>query len=519
MNKLILTGFMGTGKSTLAHLLGEAMGIKHVDTDALIVQAAEMNVLEIFMRFGEAGFRAWEAGILRELMSDPEPMVISGGGGLFLDPNNRKLAAGTTIICLTATPEVILERLQQTSDRPLLRVEDPLTEIKTLLLARHPVYSQFRWQVDTSDKMPIEVIDDIQAIWRRDQRLREKQACVITPEGFYPILFQRGALQNLPEILDVHGFWGHRLIIGTDERVAGLYGDQILSQLENAALVTMPAGESFKNLQTVSTIYEELARLGMDRNGVVIALGGGVVGDTFGYAAATYLRGLRFVQIPTTLLSMVDSSVGGKVGVDVPMGKNLVGAFKQPNLVIIDPDVLDSLPAEEHTSGMAEVIKHGLLSGNRRLLDLDFPMDERLREAVQVKIDVVQRDPYERGERAHLNLGHTFAHAIERASMYQWRHGDAVGLGLIAAARLSHKLGLLNESDQLLVEDVVSRAGLPTSIGFLYPDLIWDAMGTDKKWRDGQSHFVILRGIGQPDVVKNVSRQTVIEVLESLRDE
>ncbi len=519
MNKLILTGFMGTGKSTLAHHLGEKMGIKHVDTDALVVQATGMNVIEIFRRFGETGFRAWEAGILRELMADPEPMVISGGGGLFLDPNNRKLVAGATVICLNARPDVILERLIETTDRPLLRVEDPLAEIKRLLLARQPVYSQFRWQVDTSEQTPAELINHVQAIWERDQRLRSNEVSVITPEGFYPILFQRGALQTLKEILDVHGCWGHRLIVGTDEHVADLYGQRVLRQLENAALVKMPAGESAKNLNTVGMIYDELARLGMDRNGVIIALGGGVVGDTFGYVAATYLRGVRFVQIPTTLLAMVDSSVGGKVGVDVPMGKNLIGAFKQPNLVIIDPDVLNSLPQEEHISGMAEVIKHGLLSGNQHLLDLSLPMNVRLRDAVQVKIDIVQRDPYEQGERAYLNLGHTFAHAIERASMYQWRHGDAVGVGLIAAARLSQKLGFLDADERGQIENVVERAGLPVSIGYLNPHLIWDAMGTDKKWRDGQSQFVVLRGIGQPDIARNVSREMIIEVLESLRDD
>ncbi len=519
MNKLILTGFMGTGKTTLAQLLSIATGIQAVDTDVLISQAVGMTIPEIFERFGEAGFRAWETAILQQIMAKPDPLIVSGGGGLFLHADNRKLAAGATIICLTASPEAIFDRLKATSDRPLLHVEDPLAEIKRLLLERKPIYRQFRWQVDTTQHTPEELVPQIQAIWQRDQQLRQHEVCVVTPEGFYPILFQRGALRTLQEILDVHGFWGHRLIVGTDDRVADLYGERVLSQLENAALVTMPSGESYKNLSTVNTIYEELARLGLDRNGVILALGGGVVGDTFGYVAATYLRGVRFVQIPTTLLAMVDSSVGGKVGVDVPMGKNLIGAFKQPNLVIIDPDVLNSLPAEEHTAGMAEVIKHGLLSGDRRLLDLTLPMETRLRAAVQVKIDIVQRDPYEQGERAYLNLGHTFAHAIERASMYQWRHGDAVGVGLIAAARLSHALGLLSDDDRTLIEDVVSRAGLPTSIGYLYPQVIWDAMGTDKKWRDGQSHFIVLKGIGQPSIVKNVPRDTVIMVLESLRNE
>lgn len=518
MNKLILTGFMGTGKTTLAPLIAQKIGVRFVDTDAVIVERTDMTVPAIFAQLGEAGFRAWEASIFQELMARDEPMVISVGGGLLLSAANRQAAIGAAIVNLFARPEVILDRLHGVDDRPLLQVEEPLAEIRRLLLMRQPIYRQFRWQVDTSDRSLEDIVEDVADIWYREEKLGVNKVHVSTPEGFYPILFQRGALQTLREIFDVHGFWGNRLIIGTDERVADLYGHRILRQLENASLVTMPVGESAKNLDTVENVYNELARLGMDRGGVMIALGGGVVGDTFGYVAASYLRGLRFVQIPTTLLAMVDSSVGGKVGVDIPMGKNLVGAFKQPSLVIIDPDVLNSLPPEEHTAGMAEVIKHGLLSGNEHLLDLSLPMNVRLRDAVQVKIDIVQRDPYEQGERAYLNLGHTFAHAIERASMYQWRHGDAVGVGLVAAARLSQKLGLLDADERGMVEDVVKRAGLPTSIGYLQPSLIYDAMGTDKKWRDGRSHFVILRGIGQPDVVRDVPREMVIEILEGMYD-
>ena len=519
MNKLVLTGFMGTGKTTIARLITEKTNIPLIDTDTIITERTGKSIPQLFSEQGEAAFRAWEAAIAAELGADDVEAIVSTGGGLLLKTDNQRALAADTIVCLKATPQTIFSRLQNDDDeRPLLQVDDPLAKIEELLNQRKMQYRRFRWQVDTTDRDPDDIADEIIAIWRRTQAVRAHEMRVQTPDGFYPILEQHGAIKNLAEILDVYGLNAQKLVIGTDDNVGRLLGDVLCEQLPNAQIVMMRAGETAKNLATVSEIYGEFARLGVDRNTVIIALGGGVVGDTFGYAAATYLRGLRFVQMPTSLLAMVDSSVGGKVGVDVPMGKNLVGAFKQPDLVIIDPATLTTLPVEETRAGMAEVIKHGLLANKPELLGNLNAVAEKIRTAVQVKIDVVQRDPFEQAERAYLNLGHTFGHAIERVSMYQWRHGDAVAVGLVAAARLSEKLGLLEAAIAEQIEVIVAEAGLPTSYRNLDPHAIWEAMHTDKKWRDGRSYFVVLHGLGQPNSVRDVSKDDVIDILEGLRD-
>lgn len=335
----------------------------------------------------------------------------------------------------------------------------------------------------------------------------------------YPIIIERGLLKNLGQRVAEFGLDGHVSVL-TNTTVAQLYGQELLSQLSNAHLATMQDGEQYKNLGAVRHFYDEMLANGADRGTTVLALGGGVVGDTAGFVAASYMRGVRLVQMPTTLLSMVDSSVGGKVGVDMPQGKNLVGAFKQPEMVLIDPDVLDSLPPEQWRAGMAEVIKHGFLADERLLNPALFAPKhaaELVARAVQVKIDVVQQDPFEKGIRMHLNLGHTFGHAIEQLTQYAWLHGDAVGVGLLAAAKLSHELGLCSADLVAQVDTILAEIGLPRSIGMLDPEAIYDAMATDKKWKNGVSRFILLHGMNQPTIVHGIERARVVDVLQSLR--
>lgn len=338
---------------------------------------------------------------------------------------------------------------------------------------------------------------------------------VKSPDGQYPIHIGAGIRQQIVEYVGTQ-----RAVIISNTTVAPLYGEAMRVSLPHSAVITMQDGEQHKTLSTVAGFYGQLVRAGLDRGGVIIALGGGVVGDCAGFAAATYLRGVRLIQVPTSLLAMVDSSVGGKVGVDLPEGKNLVGAFKQPHVVLIDPEVLTTLPPKEWRCGMAEAIKHGLLA-DHGLLDPNIYHPDKAADlvvrAVQVKVDVVQRDPFEAGERAHLNLGHTFAHAIEQVSGYAWAHGEAVAVGLVAAARLSHKLGLCSEDIPTLVEDLLTETGLPTRMGDLSSDALWAAMHTDKKWASGLSRFVLLRGFQQPCIIEGIEKSAVFEVLEGLR--
>lgn len=338
---------------------------------------------------------------------------------------------------------------------------------------------------------------------------------VNTPDGSYQIHIERGARIRLPELLG-----SRRAVIVSNPTVAVLHGEAMGAAVSNSTLVEMPDGEQYKTLETVAQLYRNFVTAGLDRAGAVIAFGGGVIGDTAGFAAASYMRGVSLIQVPTTLLSMVDSSVGGKVGVDLPEGKNLVGAFKQPEAVLIDPNYLSTLPPKEWRCGMAEVIKHGLLA-DPALLDPELWTLERSEElitrAVQVKIDVVEQDPYEKGIRAHLNLGHTFAHSVENVSHYAWSHGEAVGIGLVAAGKLSHRLGLCSADLPVLIEDIVAELGLPTRLGGLNTNALWAAMATDKKWQAGKSRFILLKGVQQPEIVDGVSREDVMAVLNEVQ--
>jgi shikimate kinase/3-dehydroquinate synthase len=280
----------------------------------------------------------------------------------------------------------------------------------------------------------------------------------------------------------------------------------------------MPAGEAHKTLDTVSDLYAQFLAAGLDRSGLVVALGGGVVGDVVGFAAATYMRGLPVVQIPTTLLAMVDSSVGGKTGVDLPAGKNLVGAFKQPKLVAIDPKVLATLLPADFRAGLAEVAKAGVIGSPAlfsRLEDGRTDLSWIIREAVAVKIDVVEADPYEGGRRAVLNLGHTFAHAFERLSDYRLRHGEAVAMGVAAAARLAVDLGHCQPGVSQRIIALLDHLGLPTAPPDYDPEAVWAAMTADKKKQGARLRFVLPLDIGQVDVFNDVPRQAVLAVLRS----
>lgn len=339
---------------------------------------------------------------------------------------------------------------------------------------------------------------------------------VTAPDGGYDIVIEPGLLSRV-ESWELHG----SVVVVTNTTLAPLYGEKLAARL-GAAPVIVPDGEQYKTLEIVAQLYREFVSVGLDRSGTVIALGGGVVGDTAGFAAATYMRGVRLVQVPTSLLAMVDSSVGGKVGVDLPQGKNLVGAFKQPDIVLVDPSALTTLPQREWRCGLAEVIKHGLLA-DAALLEMASCSQndtraaaELVRRAVQVKVDVVQQDPFEQNIRAHLNLGHTFAHAIEQVSGYRWPHGEAVGVGLLAAARLSYRLNLCGASVPEQVERILKNIHLPHRLDNLDPQALYAAMATDKKWQSGRSRFVLLREVGKAEIVEHIAPEYIISTLEEL---
>jgi 3-dehydroquinate synthase len=347
-------------------------------------------------------------------------------------------------------------------------------------------------------------------------------------ERSYPIRIRSGLLTDIGN--DLHNKKiAARYGVISDEHVAGLYGDKLMQSLASAGiqaeLITFPRGEANKNLQTMADLASELAKRGFDRSDGLIALGGGVTGDITGFLASMYMRGIPFVQIPTTLLAQVDSSVGGKTGVDIPEGKNLVGAFYQPEAVYIDTDVLQTLPVEELRGGLAEVIKYGViqdrdffdfLKGNREaIFALDQEIITRLiARCCEIKARVVERDEREGGLRRILNFGHTIGHAVEAASSFTIIHGLAVGIGMVAAADLAVKTGCLGLEDADAIRGLIKSYGLPTSIpAALDRTAIRQYLLADKKTVGGRVFYVLPEVIGKVIITDQVRSEDVDSVL------
>ncbi len=514
---MILTGFMGTGKSTVGRHLAELLGCEFADTDALIEERHGSSVAAIFAEEGEPAFRRLEATVAQEL-AQRQRLVIATGGRLMLDEANAALLAATgPVFCLTADPHTILARLREDgAQRPLLATPDPAQRIAGLLAERGPAYAAFP-QIDTTGKTPAQVAKELQML------LDKTVLSVAYPQGSYNVVVGEDLLPSLTSLADISG----PVVVITDTNVGPLYAAQFGPA---AGVITIPAGEQHKTLQTVQFLYDELLAAGISRQATVVALGGGVVGDVAGFVAATYMRGLDFVQCPTSLLAMVDASVGAKTGVDMPQGKNLVGAFKQPQAVLADISTLRTLPPAEFASGMAEVIKSAIIGDPQLFLRLEAapalvtPEDrihwadvaDFVTRSIEVKRSVVEDDPFEKGLRAVLNLGHTFGHAIEQASGYGIRHGEGVAMGLIAATTMSAELGHADESLTARIASVLFRSGLPTRIPhFLSADVLLAAMGSDKKKANGRLRFVLPRDIGDVIIVDDIPETTVVGVLRA----
>jgi shikimate kinase/3-dehydroquinate synthase len=537
---LVLAGFMGTGKTTVGRLVAERLGMPFVDTDALIEADAGMSVREIFAREGEPHFRALEHEICMRVASE-SGQVIAVGGGALLDYNSHAaLEKSGDIILLTCETETLLARLESSAlrgERPLLE-GDFKRSVSELLEARKAIYGRIMLRVDTTHLTPEAAASKVLELYEHEvlpnktyRRVGTRGIKVRSSEGDYVVSIGRDLLGNMDMLVRRPRLerMGRKVVVATDSNVAALYGEKVLSALAksefDAHLVQMPAGEEHKTWQSVDLFIEGFLNAGLDRSGWVLALGGGVVGDTAGFAASIYMRGVPLVQVPTTLLAMADASIGGKVGVDHPRGKNLLGAFKQPRMVIADLDVLSTLPREQIACGMAEITKAGIIADPTlfALIEETAPNDldylEALIRAITVKRDIVERDPYEAGERALLNLGHTFGHAFEKCSGYTRSHGFAVAQGMVVAARLADKLGICEPLLEWRLRSVLEKWGLPVHWGA--PDLsgsdavdrVWQAMLVDKKRRDGALPFVLSEAIGKVKLVVDVPEDIVREAL------
>jgi 3-dehydroquinate synthase len=355
-----------------------------------------------------------------------------------------------------------------------------------------------------------------------------KQISINLNDHSYKIIIKIGLLDNVGEYLREAGLDGRTMVI-TDRRVGSLYGKKLTADLRGAGLETalfqVPVGERSKSLARLRWLYDQALDWGFDRTGQVVALGGGVVGDLAGFFASTYLRGVRLIQLPTTLLAQVDSSVGGKTAVNLPRGKNLVGSFHQPELVLIDPATLNSLSPRHYRAGWAEVAKYGFIGdlGLVELLESGISEIERrhpdlLEECISLSCDhkrrIVESDEKESGVRTHLNYGHTLGHAVEVASKFELLHGEAVSLGIAAAAALAEDLGFQPQRQRQT--DLLKRLGLPVRYSKLAPEPIMENLRYDKKALAGRPRFVLTSSLGSAELVNEVPEDLIRKAILSI---
>lgn len=510
---IVLTGFMGTGKTSVGRALARLLDRVFVDMDTWLEEREGMRLAEIFAQKGESYFREHESALCCELAAG-ENLVIATGGGALVSAENRKTFANAHVVCLDASVDEILRRLDGDDERPLLQ-GDKRARVEALLQARRAAYAQIALHIPTDRQMPEQIAHAIVT------HLAPREIRVQTPNGAYPIHLGRDLLDQLGDYCKPFAL-AQSCALVTNPTVRALYGDRAAEALERAGfeptIVEIPDGEQYKNLDTVRGLYDQFIAAKLERRSAIFALGGGVIGDTAGFAAATFLRGVPFLQIPTTLLAIVDSSIGGKVAVDHPAGKNLIGAFKFPACVIADSSTLDTLPVEEFRAGMAEVIKHGVIGdsalfdelrkvGNARELKVGA---ETLERALRVKVGIVEQDPFEENIRAHLNLGHTFGQALETLAHFQMRHGYAVALGMACAARLAANLNWCHPQTRDEIIALLEKYELPTHLPREFsPAQMIAAMGADKKVKNKRVRFILPYEIGRVGVAENVAEDEV----------
>lgn len=524
---LVLTGFMGTGKTSVGHVVAEKLGREFLDMDVQIEAEEGMPIRDIFATRGEPYFRTREADLCARLASSGNRVVATGGGAL-LSPANRAQFADALVVCLDAAPDEILGRLNGNQDRPLLQTANPRQRIVELMDSRRPAYAQIEWHLDTTGKSIDQVADEIVAI------LQPRKLSVSSPDSLCPIFVGAGLLGRTGKLVNLStDAFSPACAIITSPAVRALHAAGLVDSLSRRGflphVVEIADDEESKTLESVGRVYDALIDGQLDRHSIIFALGGGAIGDIAGFAAATFMRGVSFVQMPTTLSAMVDDSIGGKVAVDHPRGKNLIGAFKHPYAVIADTDTLATLSPREFRSGMAEVVKHGIIGdvGLFEMLEREphvNPLSTQekhnwLARAMQVKINIVARDPFEQGERGKLNLGHTFGHAIEKLSGPRFLHGEAVAVGLVCAARLAVRRELCEAPLAARIENLVRAIGLPTRVpaGLTAP-VILSAMQTDKKRLAGHLRFVLPRALGDVVLADDVPAADVAAVLDATRE-
>jgi shikimate kinase / 3-dehydroquinate synthase len=520
---IVLVGFMGAGKTTVGRRLALVAGLPFVDIDEEIERASLKEISEIFDKEGEPAFREREREAITRSLAG-ESAVVAVGGGALGDPRTRTELGWHDVVHLDVTFAEAMRRVGGGDARPMLQLADP----KALYDERARQYRAIaRITIDTDDKTPDEVASTVAEELGLQVETAFKRVVVRVPDRSYDVLVGNGILQSaIGEMPELPGAENAVVITQPNpSRYARPVADALNARGLTPRIIEVPDGETSKSLDTARALFESFAAIPVHRHDLVVSVGGGVMSDLSAFVASTYNRGMPVVHVATTLLAQVDAAVGGKTGINLDAGKNLVGTIHQPRLVICDVSTLRTLPDEEFVAGMAEVAKYGFIEDPSfldllitRTSDLSERDPEVLQEIVTrcvgIKASIVSVDERETGVREVLNYGHTFAHAIESTSGLAVRHGHAVALGMMAAAHLAHEVGRIDAEVVDRHREVLEALGLPVTAS-LDLDVLSEAWMRDKKYRGGV-RFVLLAALGKAETGVTAPRSALSAALERL---
>ncbi|HEU5198031.1 MAG TPA: 3-dehydroquinate synthase, partial [Ktedonobacterales bacterium] len=542
MQRIFLTGLSGAGKSTIGRLVANLLGWQFFDTDELIAAQVGQPAGQVLSDVGEARFRRLESEALQMASLHEAAVIATGGGAVIAETNRRLIRERGLVVYLHTSVEIAWQRLaeqmrrSEAADiRPLLAGDNGQSKLHALYQTRQPWYEEATLHLSTDNETPERLALQVIAGAIASGALLTPEAA---PEHMMldlgrttsQAIVEWGGLAHLPQALQTVGL-PRRVFMITDSAVGGLYTGPLQQTLRQAGfdpqVFTIPAGEFSKSLAWFTQIMDWLVSQRAEQQEAIIALGGGVVGDLAGFVAASYRRGVPLVQVPTTLLAQVDSAIGGKTGINHPQGKNLIGAFYQPRLTLVDPACLLTLPERVYREGWGEIIKYGMaldaeLFGQLERADGIVPtesaaLSQIIARCIRLKMQIVQGDERDQGQRAILNYGHTFGHALEAVTEYStWLHGEAVSIGMEVATRLAVVQGVLTAEEAERQRTVLRAFGLPVACTDLDISAALAAMQQDKKVRNGRMRWVLLDRIGHAAVYSDIPLSAVQEAIETV---
>ena len=543
MQRIFLTGLSGSGKSTVGREVARLLGWDCVDTDDLLAERTGLPAGQTLLEYGEPGFRQLESEILMAA-SGPERVVIATGGGAVIAEANRNfMYEHGLVVYLNVSIETAWQRIQEHMHqdgmpvlRPLVAGADGQPRLQGLYAARKQWYEQATVHIDTNEYPPAIIAGQVVACalshgYLSSASLPREIVTMHLGTMTSRAVIEWGGLYSLPQTLQSLGFW-QRVFIVTDAEVGRLYSKPVQLLLEDAGFVprifTIPAGESSKSFPYFQQILDWLVEHKAERQEPIIAMGGGVVGDLAGFVAACYHRGVPLIQVPTSLLAQVDSAIGGKTGINHPLGKNLIGAYHQPRLMMVDPAMLLTLPERVYREGWAEIVKYGMVldaelfemleahAGSLQVRDATL-LTAIIARCIRLKMGVVQLDEHDGGLRNILNYGHTFGHALEALTDYgSWLHGEAVSIGMEVAARIATARGLLSQEDALRQQKLLRALDLPVDCPGVDSGAALAAMQRDKKVQAGRMRWVLATRVGHGEVYDDVPDLPVRDALAAV---